>query len=106
MYNAYSLARNLVIVGFIFVGQGMFFRGFAWNQTVLVNFINSGISRIQNSLNSFRNIYPAFLENPKIMHVPLCNGKADDIQVFRIYDQLNLQRVSFFLPGVVTLLFF
>lgn len=51
-------------------------------------------------------MYPAFLENPKIMHVPLGNGKADNIQGFRIYDQLNLQRVSFFLPGVVTLLFF
>ena len=106
MFNAYSLTRNLVIVGFIFGCQGMFFRGFARNQTVLVNFINSGIARIQNSLNSFGNMYSAFLENPKIMHVSLRNGKTDDIQGFRIYDQLNLQRVSFFLPGVVTLLFF
>ena len=44
VFNAYSLARNLTIVGFIFVCQRVIFRGFAWNQTVFVNPVNSGIS--------------------------------------------------------------
>lgn len=53
-----------MIVCLVFVRQRVIFRGFARNQTVFVNTVNSDISGIHNRLDPFRNIYTAFLENP------------------------------------------
>ena len=106
MFNMDSLTGNFMIVCLIFVRQRVIFRGFARNQTVFVNTVNSDIPGIHNRFDPFRNIYTAFLENPEIVNVSLGNRKANDIKRFRIYNQLNLQRMSFFLPGVVSFLFF
>ena len=95
-----------MIVCLVFVRQRVIFRGFARNQTVFVNTVNSDISGIHNRLDSLRNIYTAFLENPEIVNVPLRNCKANDIQRFCIHNQLNLQCMSFFLAGIVSFLFF
>ena len=101
-----ALTGDALILGFVLLGQRMFFAALFGHDGIGMEFLHAQISGIDQRRGGGGEPYLGTLEESEVVAAAFLIGGTDDLAGTLVYDQLGFLGVPLFLAGVKALLLF